>query len=494
MKKKISVAADWGASGGKMAKGYFDGKKVNIGDYLDFVNDPVSLNGNLYWDLFRIYQNILQGMRNYSQRDDVVSVGVDTWGASYGFLDKKGRLLEPIYHYRDMRTKKTLDRVYQILPEKKIYELTGCRSNRSYTLPQLFSYVEHEEHIIDLADKMLFLPDLLEYFLSGEISTERSIAGTSGLMRPEQDTWAEEVFDVLGLPKHIIGQITNPGRIAGYLLKEPAEISQAGSAKVISVCGHDTASAVVGIPGFGIDQVYVSIGTNVNMGIELTQSIVNEKSWNGGMKNAGLIDDRKIFYKDFAALWLLNELRRNWKSEGREYSYDLIMKMAEGCKSRRVYVDTEDIELNNPGGDIREKINAYLRKSGQEELETDAEFVRCIFESVALKVKRCTEYLKYEMGLPVKKISVVNGGSRNYVLMQIISDALGMPIYAGMPYATLAGNILTQFYALGEMSSVDEIREVAANSFKMREYQPDIAEAKRWDEDMKVMIETGVCR
>ena len=485
MKREISIGADLGASGGKMAKGYFDGRKLEIGDYIDFANDPVSLNGNLYWDLFGLYRNILLGMRSYAQDDEVASVGIDTWGASYGLLDRKGRLLEPVYHYRDMRTEKSLERLFRIIPERKVYELTGCRSNRSYTLPQLFSYVEHGERILELADKMLFLPDLLEYFLSGEMCVERSIAGTSGMMRPEQDTWAWELTDALGIPAHILGEITDTGRVIGRIQREPAETSRAWNARVISVCGHDTASAVAGIPGFGPGQIYVSIGTNVNMGTEVLHSIVNDRSWNGGMKNAGLIGDRKIFYKDFAALWLLGELQRSWRNAGRTYTYEQIMQMAKECKSRRVYVDTEDTELNNPGGDIREKINACLRAGGCQELETDAEFARCIFESVAMKIKRCAEYIRDEMGLPVKKISVVNGGSRNHVLMQLISDALGMPVYAGMPYATLAGNILTQYYASGEISSVDEIREVAEQSFEMREYQPDLREKSRWDEDMK---------
>ena len=494
MKKQISIAADLGASGGKMAKGYFDGDHVEIGDYFDFPNQPLSLNGNLYWDLFALYNSILKGLDFYSGEQGAATIGIDTWGASYGFLDKRGRLLEPVYHYRDLRTEQSLEKSYEVLPKRKLFELTGCQPNRSYTLPQLYSYIEHGDKIIELADKMLFLPDLLAYFLCGEMSTERSIAGTSGLMKPEQDDWAWEVFRRLGIQEGMLTGIVDTGSVKGCVLPEIASVTRSGDTKVIAVPGHDTASAVVGIPGFGINQVYMSIGTNINMGIELSHCIVSDKAYEGGFKNAGVIEDRKILYRDFAAFWLLNELRRTWKAEGHDYEYDTIMEMALSCKSKRVYVDADDTHLNNAGGNAKEKINAYLERTGQQTLQTDAEFVRCILESIALKVMYCVEYLKKELAIPVEKVSGVNGGSRNYVLMQFISDALGMPVYGGMPYATLAGNVMTQMYSMRELASVSQIRELAANSFEMKEYQPHTEEKERWKADLQKMTEKGICK
>lgn len=494
MKQKISVAADLGAGGGKMAKGCFDGKKLTIEDYFNFPNAPVGLNGNLYWDLFGLYKSILEGVTRYAAEGSIVSIGVDTWGASYGLLDNRGRLLEPIYHYRDLRTQHSLDRIYELLSKRTLFELTGCQPNRSYTLPQLYSYIEHRERVLELADKLLFLPDLLEYFLCGEAVTERSIAGTSGLMEPGQNGWAMEVLKRLNILAGLLTDIVDAGGIRGELLTDAARKSGANGAKVITVPGHDTASAVVGIPGFGINQVYISIGTNINMGIELSEAIVDDKAFKGGFKNAGVIEKRKILYRDFSAFWLLNELRRTWQEEGRYYDYREIMAMAQNCSSKRVFVDTDDEKLNNAGGNAKEKINHFLKRTGQQELVTDGEFVKCILESIALKVKYCIEYLKNEMKVPVKRVSGVNGGSRNYVLMQYISNAAGMEVYGGMPYATLCGNMLTQMYALGELASVDEMRQLSEKSFDMREYTPDIAQKLCWDEDMQRMIENGVCK
>ena len=202
-----------------MAKGYFDGSILKVDDFYDFPNEPMDLNGNLYWDLFGLYNSIRNGISYYAKDSEVESVAVDSWGASYGFLDEKGRLLEPIYHYRDLRTEYTMKRMYEILPKRQLFEMTGCQPARSYTPPQLYSYVERHERIIDLADKMLFLPDLLEYFLSGEIATERSIAGTSGLLRPDQQDWAYEVFDIFGIQKRMLTPISDAGIQRGSLLR-----------------------------------------------------------------------------------------------------------------------------------------------------------------------------------------------------------------------------------------------------------------------------------
>lgn len=494
MAEKIVAAADMGASGGKMARGNYDGNVLTISDFYDFPNQPVELNKNLYWDLFSLYKSVLTGLGKYSVDTKLESVSVDSWGATYGLLDKKGRLLEPVYHYRDLRTEQTMKKMYQVISKRKLFELTGCQPARSYTLPQLYSYIEHKEKILDMAETLLFFPDLLEYFLTGEMGVERSIAGTSGLLLPDQSDWCRELLGILGIPQKILGSLSEPGMERGILLKEIADSLGMEQIKVIAAPGHDTASAVVGIPYFGTRQVYISIGTNVNMGIEIQDCITGEVAFLGGYKNAAVMEGRKILYRDFAACWLLNEFQRTSREQGIFYNYQDMMTLAEKAEPKGVFVDVEDEILNNAGGDTKEKINEYLKATGQETLVEDGDFIRCILESIALKVKYCTEYLDKKLGLPVEKVSVVNGGTRNYVLMQMFSDALKRPVYCGLPYATLTGNILTQFRALGELGSIDEMRELSGRSFEMREYLPQKELAGYWDASLLKMHEKGVCK
>lgn len=484
MKKICVVGVDLGASGGKMARGLYDGHNVYLENYIDFPNEPVVLNQNLYWNIFSLYDYILKGLSKYATYSDVMSLGVDSWGASYGFLDNKKRLLEMIYHYRDLRTENSLKNMYNIVSKENIFKLTGCQPNRSYTLPQLYSYIENKESILSLVDTMLFLPDLIEYFLSGDISTERSIAGTSSMLDIEQANWSFALLKQLNIPTKILTKIISPGTVRGEMLDDVSRSTGLKNTKIISVVGHDTASAVVGIPRFGINQVYISIGTNINMGVELVDSLVNDQVYIGGFKNASIIEDRKMLYRDFSAFWLLNELKRTCYEEGNNYSYQDMMEMADNCPSPRVYINVEDIELNNAGGNMKVKINDYLISSNQRTLETDSEFIRCILESIALKVKWCVEYIEKSIGIPIDRISIVNGGTKNYVLMQLICDALGKNIFAGLPHATILGNVLTQLYALNELKNLEEMREVSKVSFVMKEYEPIKDNCERWDEDM----------
>lgn len=486
------IAADLGAGGGKLARGYFDGNILKVGEYIEFPNRPLDLNSHLYWDLSGLYKAVLKGMNHLSKEQHVIAAGIDTWGASYGLLDSQGRLLEPLYHYRDRRTEHSLEKIHEIMSPKELFKLTGCQVNRSYTLPQLYSYIEHGEGILNLADKMLLLPDLLSYFLCGEISTERSAAGTTGLMQPEQGDWAREVINRLGIPDRLFAGIVDGATIKGELLPKTACVTGNPHTKVVAVPGHDTAAAVLGIPGFDAGQVYISIGTNINMGTEVPHSNVSDRACTGGFKNAAVISGRHILYRDFSAFWLLNELQRSWKKKGSNYTYGDMLAMAEHLQltaplRNRVYVDVEDGVLNNAGGDTEEKINAFLQHRGQKMPDTKAGLVLCILESIALKVKETVEFLKDQIGIPVTAISCVNGGSRNYVLMQLISDALGKPVYAGMPYATLAGNLFSQLEALGEVKGTAQIRELSGRSFDMKEYLPCKGEKKRWDEDLQQM-------
>lgn len=492
------IAADLGASGGKLARGYFDGSILKVGEYIEFPNQLLELNHHLYWDLFGLYKAVLKGVNHLSKDHHIIAMGIDTWGASYGLLDKQGRLLEPVYHYRDMRTDHSLEKVHEIISRRELFELTGCQPNRSYTLPQLYSYIEHRVGILDVADKMLLLSDLLSYFLCGNISTERSAAGTTGLMQPEQADWARRVSNCLGIPDRLLTELVDEGTIKGELLPGTAYVTGNPHTKVIAVPGHDTATAVLGIPKFDFGQVYVSIGTNINMGIELPHSNVSSKAYKGGFKNAAVTSGRKILYYDFSAFWILNELQRSWTEKGRNHNYAKVLDMAEQFRrteplQQRVYVDVEDKVLNNAGGDTEEKINICLQHSGQQMLDTEAGYAVCILDSIALKIKYTVEFLKNELCIPITRISCINGGSRNYVLMQLISDAIGMPVHAGMPYATLAGNLLAQMAAMGEIKGVEEIRELSARSFHMEEYLPCTRNKEKWDEDLQQMIKKGIC-
>lgn len=406
-------------------------------------------------------------------------VAVDTWGASYGLLDKKGRLMEPVYHYRDERTRTTIQDMNSVMDTYELFRLTGCQCNRTYTLPQLYSYRAENSAVLYNASSMLLLPDLLGYFLTGVKTTEMTIAGTSCLIENRQENWSIEVARRFGIPEKLYTEIVEPGTFKGNLRQEIQIQTGMKNTRLVATVGHDSAAAVAAIPDFGENKLYISIGTNVSMGVERSECLLSREGYLKGFKNTGGIDRKKIIYRDFSACWHLNEFIRTRKEQGITYSFVDLINMALEVKNPVPWFDVEVLSFNEAGGDFCRKMNQYFAQTGQRELTEDGEFVRSIYESIVLKIRHYAEALK-ELGIIYGRINIINGAVRNSLLMQMISNALGKEVYAGMEYATLTGNLLTQLYAMGEVKTVKEMRSLSAECFSMKQYGPE--EQEYWTE------------
>lgn len=479
MNKKV-IAVDIGASSGKMAFGEFDGSQLLVREYRDFANRPVDIGTALYWDVFSLHNAIVDGMAYFKEKyGEADAVAVDTWGASYGLLDKKGRLMEPVYHYRDERTRTTIQDMNSVMNTYELFRLTGCQCNRTYTLPQLYSYRAENSAVLYNASSMLLLPDLLGYFLTGVKTTEMTIAGTSCLMENRQENWSIEVARRFGIPEKLYTEIVEPRTFKGNLRQEIQIQTGMKNTRLVATVGHDSAAAVAAIPNFGENKLYISIGTNVSMGVERSECLLSREGYLKGFKNTGGIDRKKIIYRDFSACWHLNEFIRTRKEQGITYSFVDLINMALEVKNPVPWFDVEVLSFNEAGGDFCRKMNQYFAQTGQRELTEDGEFVRSIYESIVLKIRHYAEALK-ELGIIYGRINIINGAVRNSLLMQMISNALGKEVYAGMEYATLTGNLLTQLYAMGEVKTVKEMRSLSAECFSMKQYGPE--EQEYWTE------------
>ena len=479
MNKKV-IAVDIGASSGKMAFGEIDGSQLLVREYRDFANRPVDIGTALYWDVFSLHNAIVDGMAYFKEKyGEADAVAVDTWGASYGLLDKKGRLMEPVYHYRDERTRTTIQDMNSVMNTYELFRLTGCQCNRTYTLPQLYSYRAENSAVLYNASSMLLLPDLLGYFLTGVKTTEMTIAGTSCLMENRQENWSIEVARRFGIPEKLYTEIVEPRTFKGNLRQEIQIQTGMKNTRLVATVGHDSAAAVAAIPDFGENKLYISIGTNVSMGVERSECLLSREGYLKGFKNTGGIDRKKIIYRDFSACWHLNEFIRTRKEQGITYSFVDLINMALEVKNPVPWFDVEVLSFNEAGGDFCRKMNQYFAQTGQRELTEDGEFVRSIYESIVLKIRHYAEALK-ELGIIYGRINIINGAVRNSLLMQMISNALGKEVYAGMEYATLTGNLLTQLYAMGEVKTVKEMRSLSAECFSMKQYGPE--EQEYWTE------------
>lgn len=483
---KRVLAFDFGASSGRAILGIFDGEKITLEEVHRFSNDPVMVGGTFYWDVLRLFHEIKQGILKAKQAGGFDSIGIDTWGVDFGLLDKNGRLLENPVHYRDKRNVGMIERSGDFISKDRLYDITGIQFMEFNTAFQLLSLKLNRPELLERADSMLFMPDLLSYFLTGKKVSEYSIATTSQLVDINTRTWSSEVISALGLPENIFENIVKTGTVVGKLSDDICEELGVEPVDVIAAAGHDTQSAVTAVPSESKDFAFISCGTWSLFGTELDKPIVNERSRAFNVTNEGGWDYSTAFLKNICGLWLIQESRRQWMREGKEYSYADLEKLALASEPFKCFIDPDASDFVAPG-DLPSRIRAYCERTGQAVPETVGEVVRCIYESLALKYKFVFKGLEDCTGKAYAHINVVGGGTKDGLLCQLTADACGVPVYAGPIEATVLGNIAIQLMAKGDIKDVYEARRIIAAGEDLKKFLPEDTSA--WDEAYKAYTE-----
>jgi rhamnulokinase/L-fuculokinase len=477
MNKRV-LAIDLGASSGRAITGNFDGKRITLNEVHRFTNDPVTVNDEIYWDILRLFHEIKQGITKANIEGGFDSIGIDTWGVDFGLLDKDGRLLENPVHYRDARTTGILDEAFRLLPRKDFYSLTGIQFLELNTVFQLLAIKNKRPRLLENADRLLFTPDLLYYMLTGEKVTEYSIASTSQLLDVNTRGWCDTVFEKLGIPRRLVGEITAPGEVSHALSEAVAEeCGLDGRKQVISVCGHDTQSAITAVPSGEKNFAFISSGTWSIFGTELDAPIVNEKTLEMNITNEGGCEGKTGFLKNIIGLWLIQESRRHWKRHGSDYSYADLEKLALEAEPFKCFIDPDSPEFS-PMGNIPGRVREFCRRTGQYVPETVGEIMRCIYQSLAMKYRLTFEKIKECTGIDYPQIHVIGGGVKDGLLCRLTAEACGVPVKAGPVEATVIGNIAVQLIAQGCIKDVAEARRIIADSESIKTYEPD--EAAAW--------------
>jgi len=476
------LAIDLGASSGRGIVGRFDGEKLTLEENHRFSNDPLKLSGHFTWDIMRILFEIKNSIRKCALSDDkdIKSIGIDTWGVDYGLLDKNGKLLYNPTHYRDTRTDGIQEYTFKnIVSKEDIYNTTGLQFMDFNTLFQLIAEKKDDPSIFEKADKMLFTPDLLGYFLTGEKQTEYTIASTSALIDANTRDWAWNLIDKAGIPRSLFTPISKPGTVVGDLNTDTLEDVGAIGAKVVHTTAHDTASAVVAVPADGEQFVYISSGTWSLMGTELKNPKINADTMKYDFTNEGGAENTIRFLKNIMGLWLEQESKRQWAREGEQVTYDQLSDMAMASKPLQCIINPDDALFSGPG-DMPGRIAQYCKQTGQHVPENKGEIVRCIFDSLALRYRWTVERINELMGTKIPFINIVGGGTKEAPLCQLAADSCGIPVYAGPVEATAIGNLMTQAIATGEVKDVAQAREVVRNSFEIDHYEPK--KSADWDD------------
>jgi sugar (pentulose or hexulose) kinase len=477
---KIYLAVDLGGGSGRVLAGSFDGQRIALTELNRFENTPLELPDGRHWNVTGIFLNILEGLRLAARQygETIASMGIDTWGVDYGLLDADGHLLGLPFQYRDHRTSGMMEKAFTILPRKELYEATGIQMMFFNTAFQLLSETERGSPVLKSAQDLLFTPDLLGYWLTGKKTQERTIASTSQLYDPRSKNWNYSLIERLGFPPHLFKEITDPGSVLGELRANLQEDTGLTGLKVVTVGGHDTASAVAAVPSTAKTTAYLSSGTWSLMGLELEAPVISDESYRDAFTNETGVGNSIRFLKNICGLWLIQESRRYWLDHGQDYSYGDMAGLAAEAEAFRSLIDPDAPRFAD-AGHMPEKIQDYCRETGQPVPNTPGEIIRCIYESLALRYAEVWARLpKYTEEAP-DCLHVVGGGCQDQLLNQFTANAIGAPVLAGPVEATGLGNILAQMLADGTIDSLAEGRAIVAESFAIKTYEP--ADTESWN-------------
>jgi rhamnulokinase len=473
------AAIDLGAQSGRVALGRFDGERLSVVETHRFPNVPVRANGTLYWDALRLFEEILDGLTATGvEARDVDSIGVDTWAVDFALIDRLGRLVQNPVHNRDRRTEGAMDEVFARVPARELYERTGVQLMPINTVFQLFAMVAAEDPALELADRLLLMPDLVNYWLSGVAGCELTNATTSQCLDAIEHAWAVDLLERLGIPTRVFPELIRPATVLGPLREEVVERTGLHGADLVAPATHDTGSAVAAVPFRTRDAVYISSGTWSLVGMELAAPLIDDRTFAANLTNEGGVAGTSRLLRNVNGLWLLHECRRAWAAEGAAWEFDELARMAEEAPALRSLIDPNDPAFLPPG-DMPERIRQFCATTHQEPPHEAAAVVRCVLESLALKHRQTVELLSRATGATPAEVHVVGGGARNRLLCQWTANATGLLVLAGPEEATVIGNLIVQAIARGEVASLDEARQVVRASFAPRLYEPVDRDA--WD-------------
>jgi len=461
------IAVDLGASQGRVMAAAYTGDGFQLEEVHRFPNVPVRRGRHLCWNVKRLWQEAVKGVE--WAREGASSVGIDTWGVDYGLLDKKGNILGDPVHYRDPRTRGLMEWVFKRMPRREIFERTGVQFLELNTLYQLASLVKTRSRLLKRAATYLGIPDLFNYWFTGERRAEFTHATTTQMFNPVEMRWDEEILEAVKIPVDIFPEVVEPGKILGESL----------GLRVCAPACHDTGSAVAAVPTRVEDFLYISSGTWSLLGTEVEEPVISDAVYRHNFTNEGGAEDTFRLLRNLPGLWFEQELLREWRMKGSVVGYDELYEAAEKAPPFTSLIDPNDPIFHDPG-DMTPRIGRYCAETGQEAPMSIGEHIRCIYESLALSYRHAFGQLEEIIGGRSRVIHVIGGGSLNRVLNQMTSDSTGAQVVAGPVEATALGNAVVQLVSLGELGSVSEAREVLSESLGLKVYSPGMT--GDWDE------------
>ena len=484
MALKNFLIFDLGASNGRISVANFDGKKFKIEAIYRFDNIPVFIAGTLYWDFLKLFSELKTGIKSsFKQFEKIESIGIDTWGADFGLIDRQGKLISNPIHYRDKKRNNISEKVYEIVPKEELFKLTGCPLPSFSSIFNLYLLKIQDSTEYLNAFKFLMIPDLFNFFLTGNTFNEYTNAHGTSMCSPFNKKWEYKIIDKLGFNRNIFCKIILPGKKVGTIHRDICKELEIKSAPVIATASHDTASAIAGIPSIdnSKNKVFISIGTWGIIIKEMNKPVITNEVYQSGFANVAGAESTVLLFKTFIGMWLIQRCRAKWVIDmGKDISWDEIMNSAKNTNSigTLIDIDAKVFALNQP--DMPKTIREFCKSKNQKISETIGQVSRVIYESMALKVKHNLRILEKITYGKLDFIHIVGGGTRDVLLCQWFANSTGLPVYSGPEESTSVGNLLMQLKSAGEIKNLEEGRQISHNSSTIKNYIPE--NTNFWDD------------
>jgi rhamnulokinase len=475
---KPYLAFDFGAESGRAVLARLHSGVLTTEEVHRFPNEPVGYGGSLHCDVARLWLEVRRALSKLAEME-LAGIGVDAWGVDYALLGDRGELLQNPYHYRDRRTQGVMAEVLRKVPREKIYSATGIQLMPINTLYQLVAAQRDTPGILQAAERLLTIPDLFHYWLTGKAVCEYTNATTTQLVNPNTRTWATDLMGWLSLPAHLPAPLAEPGTVIGPLVSEISQNTVLAGTPIIAPACHDTGSAVAAIAARD-GTAFLSSGTWSLLGTELDQPILSSDALRLNFTNEGGVCGTTRLLKNVMGLWMLQCCRQSWTAHGQTYDYRELMELASREPAFRHLVDPDDESFLRPP-DMPAAIDHFCRKTHQPTPSTPGAYARTILESLAFKYRVVLRNLEQVSGQKITQIRVIGGGSKNRLLNQFTAEATGRKILAGPAEATALGNAAIQILATGRASSLQEVRAIVDRSFPTETFEP--TEPGKWEKE-----------
>ena len=487
---KDYIAIDLGASNGRAILGRFDGSKLTLEEINRFETHFMRVLDACHWDVLSLYAHIGEALGLYAKNVDgmLSGIGIDTWGVDFGLIDKQGRLIGNPRAYRDLRGRRGMQAFHKKYGNRKLYDITGIANLEFNTAYQLYDMMSSGDPQLEIADKLLLMPDLLGYMLSGAVSSEYTNATTTQMLDWRTGSWSQEICSLLGVPSSLLSPVQMSGERKGHLkdaiLKDTG---LKGAPPIYCVGSHDTASAVASVPAASDNYAFISSGTWSLMGFVSDQPVISNDAFALGFSNEGTVEGKYRPLRNIMGLWVIQSCKRQWDKQ-QKLTWREIDNMVDNAPAFGSFVDVNNLMFFD-GDNMPQKIQQYCADTGQNVPQTIGEIARTIYESLAMSYKETFVHLEKLKGSCIDVLHIVGGGSNNLLLNQMTSDAICRTVIAGPSEATAIGNLMMQVKASGEVSDMDQVRQVIRDSFDVEIYEPKNKEAwaEQFDRYQKII-------